>query len=242
VAVPHRPDETRVLRNLGFEVPDPMPIYYEWPKVSGRHDPFEAQRHTASFLSMNSRAYCLNGMGTGKTNSTLWAFDYLRRTRQVNKMLVVCPLSTMERTWSDSIFNTFPHLDCVVLHGSRAKRLKLLEEDVHIYIINHDGIDIIADAMAERPDIDIIAVDELAPTAGKRSIVSATSRPAAGCGGLPARQHRTRRQTRGPSAAWSHQTTRWCQDTSERFAIRSCARSPSSSGCHGKRPRTSSTT
>ena len=162
MAVPHRPDETRVLRNLGFEVPDPMPIYYDWPKVSGRHDPFEAQRHTASFLSMNSRAYCLNGMGTGKTNSALWAFDYLRRTRQVNKMLVVCPLSTMERTWSDSVFNTFPHLDCVVLHGPRAKRLKLLEEDVHIYIINHDGIDIIADAMAKRPDIDVIAVDELA--------------------------------------------------------------------------------
>jgi SNF2 family DNA or RNA helicase len=162
VAVPHRPDETRVLRNLGFEVPDPMPIYYEWPKVSGRHDPFEAQRHTASFLTMNSRAYCLNGMGTGKTNSTLWAYDYLRRTRQVNRMLVVCPLSTMERTWSDSIFNTFPHLDCAVLHGTRAKRLKLLEQDVHIYIINHDGIEIIADALAKRPDIDIITVDELA--------------------------------------------------------------------------------
>lgn len=162
VAVPHRPDETRVLRNLGFDVPDPMPIYYDWPKVSGRHDPFDAQRHTSSFLAMNSRAFCLNGMGTGKTNSALWSFDYLRRTRQVNKMLVVCPLSTMERTWSDSVFNTFPHLDVSVLHGTRAKRLKMLEQDVHIYIINHDGLDAIKDEMAKRPDIDLIVVDELA--------------------------------------------------------------------------------
>jgi SNF2 family DNA or RNA helicase len=162
VAVPHRPDETRVLRNLGFEVPDPMPIHYQWPKVSGRHDPFAAQRETASFLAMHSRAYCLNGMGTGKTNSALWAYDYLRRTKQVKKMLVVCPLSTMERTWADSVFQTFPHLDSAVLHGTRERRLKLLEQDVNVYIINIDGVGVIKQALANRPDIDLIVVDELA--------------------------------------------------------------------------------
>lgn len=162
VAVPHRPDETRVLRNLGFDVPDPMPIHYQWPKVSGRYDPFNAQRETASFLAMHSRAYCLNGMGTGKTNSALWAYDYLRRTKQVTKMLVVCPLSTMERTWADSVFQTFPHLDCAVLHGTRERRLKLLKQDVHVYIINIDGLPAIADELKKRPDIDLIVVDELA--------------------------------------------------------------------------------
>ena len=162
VAVPHRPDETRVLRNLGFEVPDPMPMHYAFPKVSGRHNPFAAQIETASFLSMHSRAFCLNGMGTGKTNSALWAYDYMRRTKIVNKVLVVCPLSTMERTWADSVFNTFSHLDAVVLHGTREKRIKLLKEDVHIYIINIDGLATIKDELAKRPDIDLIVVDELA--------------------------------------------------------------------------------
>jgi SNF2 family DNA or RNA helicase len=162
VAVPHRPDETRVLRNLGFEVPEPMPIHYDWPKVSGKHSPFSAQLDTASFLSMNSRAFCLNGMGTGKTNSALWAYDYLRRTKTVNKVLVVCPLSTMERTWADSAFQTFPHLDCVVLHGTRERRNKLLAQDVDIYVINIDGLSTIKDALAKRPDIDLIVIDELA--------------------------------------------------------------------------------
>lgn len=162
VAVPHRPDETRVLRNLGFEVPDPMPMHYDWPKVSGRHSPFSAQLETASFLSMNSRAFCLNGMGTGKTNSALWAYDYLRRTKTVKKLLVVCPLSTMERTWADSVFQTFPHLDCVVLHGSRERRNKLLKQDVHVYVINIDGLATIKDELAKRPDIDLVVVDELA--------------------------------------------------------------------------------
>ena len=162
VAIPHRPDETRVLRNLGFEVPEPMPIHYDWPKVSGRHAPFSAQLDTASFLSMNSRAFCLNGMGTGKTNAALWAYDYLRRTKTVKKVLVVCPLSTMERTWADSAFQTFPHLDCVVLHGTRERRNKLLAQDVDIYVINIDGLSTIKDALAKRPDIDLIVIDELA--------------------------------------------------------------------------------
>lgn len=162
VAVPHRPDETRVLRNLGFEVPDPMPYHYQWPKVAGRHDPFAAQRETASFLAMHSRAYCLNGMGTGKTNSALWAYDYLRRTKQVTKMLVVCPLSTMERTWADSVFQTFPHLDCAVLHGTRERRIKNLAQDVHIYIINIDGLAAIREELKKRTDIDLVVIDELA--------------------------------------------------------------------------------
>ena len=162
VAIPHRPDETRVLRNLGFDVPDPMPLHYDWPQANGRFNPFDAQRETASFLSMHSRAFCLNGMGTGKTNAALWAFDYMRRTKQVNKMLVVCPLSTMERTWADSVFNTFPHLDAVVLHGTRERRLKLLKQDVDIYIINIDGVSTIKDALKDRDDIDLIVVDELA--------------------------------------------------------------------------------
>jgi SNF2 family DNA or RNA helicase len=137
-------------------------MHYAFPKVSGRHNPFAAQIETASFLSMHSRAFCLNGMGTGKTNSALWAYDYMRRTKIVNKVLVVCPLSTMERTWADSVFNTFSHLDAVVLHGTREKRIKLLKEDVHVYIINIDGLATIKDELAKRPDIDLIVVDELA--------------------------------------------------------------------------------
>ena len=101
-------------------------------------------------------------MGTGKTNSALWAFDYLKRTKSVNKMLVVCPLSTMERTWADSVFQTFPHLDAVVLHGTRDRRRKLLAQDADVYIINIDGLATISDALGKRSDIDLVVVDELA--------------------------------------------------------------------------------
>jgi hypothetical protein len=54
VAVPHRPDEVKVLRNLGINAPDPMSYYYKWP---GRFKPFQAQIETANFLSMHDRAF-----------------------------------------------------------------------------------------------------------------------------------------------------------------------------------------
>ena len=159
VAVPHKPDETKVLRNLGFDVPDPMKYYYEFP---GRFRPFQAQVETASFLSMHDRAFCLNSMGLGKTVTSLWAYDYMRHTKQVNKVLIVCPLSTMERTWADEVFKTFPHLDAVVLYGTREKRKKLLKVDADIYIINTDGIKTIAEDLKARPDINLVIVDEIA--------------------------------------------------------------------------------
>ena len=163
VAVPHRPDELRVLQHLGFEgIPTPLRTNYEFPKAGGRFDPFKAQIETADFLSMHNRCFVLNSMGTGKTVSSLWAFDYMRSRKQVNKALIICPLSTMERTWADEVFKTFPHLDATVLYGTRQRRLKLLQQESHLYVINIDGIKTIKEALAKRPDIDLIIVDEVA--------------------------------------------------------------------------------
>ena len=72
VVVPHREEEVRVLRNLGLDAPAPIGVYYDFP---GPYTPFAHQRTTAEFLTLNPRAFCLNGMGTGKSLSVLWAFE-----------------------------------------------------------------------------------------------------------------------------------------------------------------------
>jgi SNF2 family DNA or RNA helicase len=159
VAVPHRPDETRVLRNLGFEVPDPMPLYYDWPGVN---KPFDVQRKTATFMSLHHRLFCLNSMGTGKTNTALWAYDYLRSVKAVKRMLVVAPLSTLERTWADAVFRNFPHLSCSVLYGTAARRKKLLAQKADVYVINIDGLKTVALELKNRQDIDLVVFDESA--------------------------------------------------------------------------------
>ena len=165
VAVPHRPDETTLLRNLGFKVPSPILTQYDW----GERKPFEVQVKTAEMLTHCPRAFVTNEIGTGKTSSVLWAYDFLRKKRMVKRMLVIAPLSTLERTWADEIFRWFPHLNYAVLHGSREKRLALLEEPVHVYIINHHGLEVVREALAKRPDIDLIVADEFSIYRNKRT-------------------------------------------------------------------------
>lgn len=162
VAVPHRIDETKVLNNLGFAVPSPINYYYEW---AGRYTPFEAQQKTAGFLTMHNRAFVLSDLGTGKSLSSLWAYDYMRQHGQARRALVVSPLSTLERTWADEVFMHFPHLTYQVLHGTRQRRLRLLEQEADVYIVNHDGVNIIKEALAERDDIDLVIVDEISQAA-----------------------------------------------------------------------------
>lgn len=168
VAVRHGPEETKVLRNIGIDAPSPILHHYDWP---GQFSPFFAQREAAAFMSLEQRAFNLSELGTGKTLATLWAYDYLKSCGVVDKVLIITPLSTLERTWADEVFQHFPHLEAAVLHGSRSKRLSLLEADVDIYLINHDGIKLsgFVDALKDRDDINLVVVDEIAQVARNAS-------------------------------------------------------------------------
>lgn len=157
VVAPHRLDEVRVLRNLGINAPSPILHYYKWV---GKHVPYDHQKETAAFLTLNQRGLVLNEIGTGKTQSALWAADYLLATKTVKKILILSPLSTLERVWGDAIFTQFPHRKFVVLHGTAERRKKLLKTDVEFYIINHDGFNIISDET--KNFFDLVIVDEAA--------------------------------------------------------------------------------
>lgn len=163
VAIPHRVEETRILRNLGIQAPSPIRYHYGWPQRPGI-TPFQAQKETSEFLTLQGNAFVLNEIGTGKTLAALWAYDYLRAEGLVNRALIVSSLSTLERAWGDEIFANFSHLNFNVLHGTRERRLKLLAAYADIYIINHDGVKTagFADAMAKREDIDLVVIDEIA--------------------------------------------------------------------------------
>lgn len=166
VAVRFGMEESRVLKNIGLSPPSPIKHFYGWPRNEMViKSPFEAQLETASFLTFYNRAYVLNGLGSGKTQASLWAYDYLRSEGLACKLLVVAPLSTLELTWAQAIFEHFSHLECRVLHASKAKRIKMLADDVDVYIVNHDGLKILGDHLATRFDITHVIVDEIAQCA-----------------------------------------------------------------------------
>lgn len=156
--LPHGLQETLMLRRMGFEVPAPILTQYDWP---GNRTPLAVQKKTAALMTTEQRCYVLNDMGTGKTKCALWAFDYLRGLKLAKRMLVVAPLSTLNVVWKREVLETVPHLSVGILYGSKARRLKVLEEDHDIYIINTDGIKVLSSELQARKEIDTFTIDEL---------------------------------------------------------------------------------
>lgn len=161
VAIPHTVKNTRILNSMGKSVPSPIMFYYNFPNSQG-YSPYQAQSETAAFLTMNPNGFCLNSLGTGKTLSSLWAWDFLKSQDVIKKTLVISPLSTLNRVWGDALWMNFQHRSFEILHGPKQKRLEKLDKDVDVYIINPDGTKVMYEALMERDDINHIIVDEIA--------------------------------------------------------------------------------
>ena len=149
-------DEAHVLKNLNIKVPSPIEGKYKW---TGKYSPFEHQKTTSSFLTMNKRAFCFNEQGTGKTASAIWASDYLMNVGRIQRVLIICPLSIMDSAWRNDLFTFAMHRTVDVAYGSAKKRSEIIEGNADYVIINYDGVEIVSDAVANG-GFDLIIVDE----------------------------------------------------------------------------------
>jgi len=149
-------DEAHTLRSLNINVPSPITKRYSWP---GQYKPFDHQKTTASFLTMNKKSFCFNEQGTGKTASAIWAADYLLSQGNVKRVLVVCPLSIMDSAWRNDLFSFAMHRTVDVAHGSKEKRKKIINSGAEFVIINYDGVEIVKDEIING-GFDLFIVDE----------------------------------------------------------------------------------
>jgi SNF2 family DNA or RNA helicase len=156
VAVKWGINETHTLKSLNINAPSPIEGRYEW---TGQYKPFEHQRTTSSFLTMNKRAFCFNEQGTGKTASAIWAADFLMKQGAVRRVLVICPLSIMDSAWRADLFSFAMHRSVDIAYGSPKKRAEIISGPAEFVIINYDGVEIVSDAIANG-GFDLIVVDE----------------------------------------------------------------------------------
>tara|TARA_R110002050_G_scaffold166000_1_gene296511 strand:- start:28 stop:1563 length:1536 start_codon:yes stop_codon:yes gene_type:complete len=149
-------DEAHTLRSLNINVPSPITKRYNWP---GQYKPFDHQKTTSSFMTMNKKSFCFNEQGTGKTASAIWAADYLMTQGKVRRVLVVCPLSIMDSAWRNDLFSFAMHRTVDVAHGSKEKRKKIINSGAEFIIINYDGVEIVKDEIING-GFDLFIVDE----------------------------------------------------------------------------------
>lgn len=163
LVVPWNLHTVQKVAEWGIPTLSPMIRDYDF---CGRFKPYLHQLKICSFLTANKRAFCLADMGTGKSASVVWSLDYLFKIKQIRKVLIIGALSNMKSTWVEEFFSINPQYVVAILHGAKEKRVKTLQQNADVYIINHDGVEVIQEELL-KANFDVVIVDEL--TAFKNS-------------------------------------------------------------------------
>lgn len=128
-----------------------------------RFNPHNYQQYAIKFIETHPIAAVLLDMGMGKTAITLMAVEYLMYEMfEVCKVLVVCPLR-VTRTWKDEMekWEQLSGTRYSIVTGTAAQRVKALETDADIYIINRENIPWLIEKSGCPFVFDMVVIDEL---------------------------------------------------------------------------------
>ena len=110
------------------------------------------------FLVAHKKCFCLDGLGTGKTLSAIWAMDFLMERGIVRRTLIVAPTTICEYVWGRELFTTLSRRRYKLLTGVRkAKQEAARDTRNKILIVNPESLHIVANDL---PEVDLIIVDE----------------------------------------------------------------------------------
>ena len=110
---------------------------------------------TRDFLARQQVAFDHSDPGTGKTFAAIAANE----KRFLGKTLVLAPLSILKPSWAADI-KTLTNKDAVVAHGSPKKRTEAMNANADYVVMNHDGVNWLADNTALLVNFQTIIVDE----------------------------------------------------------------------------------
>jgi len=106
------------------------------PEIRFVRKPFPHQVDALNYLYRWSSAPLLLSMGTGKTKIVLDLFKARKKSHQVNKLLVICPISCIQ-VWEDEAKQE--KLTSINLRGKSSHEIDtFLEGDWDVYILNYD--------------------------------------------------------------------------------------------------------
>jgi len=103
-----------------------------------RHSLYPYQQEGVLHLAFNERSLLADDMGLGKTVQAIGACELLRQIRNVERVLVVCPVS-LKTEWEEQIAK-FTKLPARTIWGPRPARLKMYREASFFYLSNYEQI------------------------------------------------------------------------------------------------------
>ena len=116
----------------------------------------DAQQQTADFILQNKRCYVFNGMGTGKTMSSLMAILVLARIHPEYRFLIISSKTVLASAWVPEVENVCPYLPLVLAEGSIEKKRKIIFDREKKFVgISADSLHIV-----NKDKFDVIIADE----------------------------------------------------------------------------------
>lgn len=102
-------------------------------------------------------------MGAGKTVITLTAIANLKKSGEVNKVLIIAPVRVARTTWPSEIekWDHTKHLTYTVIDGPEKNRLKALQNQSDIFIIGKEQVVWLCETVGKNWPFDMVVVDEL---------------------------------------------------------------------------------
>ena len=129
--------------------------------------PHEYQEIAIQRIIDNTHYGLLLDMGLGKTISTLIAIEQLMYDYfDIKKVLLIAPKKVAESTWAQETqkWSDTGHLTIASVLGSEKDRIKALESDFDIYVINRENVQWLYDYYFEKPKqkfpFDMLVIDE----------------------------------------------------------------------------------
>ncbi|CAB4137619.1 HepA Superfamily II DNA/RNA helicases, SNF2 family [uncultured Caudovirales phage] len=127
-----------------------------------RSDLHDYQLRAVDFISDRKRCALWLDMGLGKSVTTLTAISDLIDSFQVNRTLVIAPLRVANTVWKQEAaqWEHLKHLSVKLCTGSEKARLKALQSDASIYVINRENVPWLVQQYGKRWPFDCVVIDE----------------------------------------------------------------------------------
>jgi hypothetical protein len=122
------------------------------------------QVRMVDWILANEKCALWAGVGLGKTVTTLTALEHLLDQKKVEKILIIAPLRVAKFVWPTEA-EKWGHLNKIkttVLHGTKPRRVELLESKAPIHIINKEMVQWLVDFYADKKTwpYDCVVIDE----------------------------------------------------------------------------------
>ena len=120
------------------------------------------QKDAVQFILHNPYCAVFLECGLGKTVTTLTAITLLKLVGDVNKVLIIAPLRVAQTVWAEESAK-WEHTDglkIVKVLGTQNARLRALQQEGDIYVINAENIPWLMNSLGKRWPFDTVVFDE----------------------------------------------------------------------------------